>query len=112
MAIRPPSSSGGSVQPPDRRLSPGLRDRIGKMISRALIIGLAVVAAFALLAGPGSAQDVMKVIRGNYDRQQLDWFQYNFGLGGRREAAPPPQQFAPKPKKPRARVSPFEVPRP
>lgn len=62
--------------------------------------------------GPILAQnDIMKVIRGNYERRQQDWFQYNFGIGnGPRQEAP--RQLQPKPRKAKIRQSPFEAPRP
>ena len=72
---------------------------------------LAVFAAATGPAPPAHAQnDIMKVIRGDSDRQQQDWFQYNFGFG-RREATRP--QAAPdRLRKPKVRQSPFEAPRP
>ena len=62
------------------------------MRSRWLLLALLFVAGLLGPAGTSLAQnDIMKVIRGNYERQQKDWFQSNFGFGGpsRQDARPP-----------------------
>jgi hypothetical protein len=68
-------------------------------------------------ASPALAQnDIMKVIRGSYEKQRRNLFDFNFGFGRSSEPEPRLQPQRPsvqiKPRKQRARVSPFAAPRP
>jgi uncharacterized protein len=72
-----------------------------------------LLALFLLPCMPALAQnEIMQVIRRNYERRQLDWFQQKFGLGAAPRPAPQQQIMRPAPKKRVARTSPFAAPRP